>query len=141
MGHATESSADLTLDRELSGEWHATFSGNLSTIRQLENSSTLAAPTYPFYGPTEGQLVANSSIAGIDALSSGPVFMFFGGPAKASLGSSFRAEQFKSYEFTTSPMSRISRRPMRMCSAISGKSISPRALACESRTLRPMSTS
>jgi outer membrane cobalamin receptor len=107
-GHATESAANLSLDRELSGDWHANITGNFSTIQQLEDTNTSAAPTYSLNGPTDEQLVANSGVGGIDALGSGPVFRFYGGPAKASLGGSFRAEQFKSYEFTASPMARIS---------------------------------
>ena len=107
-GHAAASAASLSLDRGLSGDWHANITANFSAIKQLEDTSTSPAPTYPFNGPTSEQLLANSEVGGIDALGSGSVFKFYGGPAKASLGASFRSEQFKSYESTATPISGIS---------------------------------
>ena len=107
-GHAAASAASVSLDRELCGDWHANITGNFSTIKQLQNTSASSAPTYPFNGPTYEQLLANSEVGGIDALASGSVFKFYGGPAKASLGASFRSEQLKSYESTEFPIAGIS---------------------------------
>jgi iron complex outermembrane recepter protein len=108
VGHAAESAANISLDRALSGDWHANITGNFSTIQQLQATSTSSAPTYASNAATHEQLVANSGVGGIDALGSGSVFTFYGGPAKASLGGSFRSEQFKSYESTADPIARIS---------------------------------
>jgi len=107
-GHARESAATLSLDRHLFGDWHATITGNYSTIQQLENTGTFALPAYHLNGPTDEQLLANSDIGGIDALGSGSLVSVYGGAVKASFGSSFRTEHYKSYEFTGSPVTPIS---------------------------------
>jgi iron complex outermembrane recepter protein len=107
-GHATESAADVSLDRKLAGDWHASITGNFSSTRQLADTRTVAAPDSYFNGSTDEQLGANSAVRDIDALGSGSLFNFYGGAAKASLGGSYRAEQFKSYEFTGSAITGIS---------------------------------
>jgi outer membrane receptor protein involved in Fe transport len=106
-GRAAESAATLSLERNLFGDWYANITGNYSSIRQLENTSTFALPANQLDVSMGQQLSANSDIAGIDALGSGSLFNLPGGALKASLGGSFRTEQFKSHEFAAGPVTPI----------------------------------
>jgi len=93
-GHARQSAAIVSLDRDLFTDWHANITSSYSSIRQVDDINTSFAPS-GLPDSTDEQRRSDSDLGGFDGLMSGTLFALPGGKVKTVLGGSFRTEHFK----------------------------------------------
>ena len=96
-GSAQQLSATASIDRTLRGDWHAELTGNYSRNEQMSRSAT--AITQSTGNSNDALLqVATPSILDVNAMTQGSLVSIPGGPVKAALGVSARAERYDSID-------------------------------------------
>ena len=92
-GTVRQSGFDFSLERKLWSDWVIDLTGNYSSVRQTEDTPTVDG----FNGFTDSYQQATTSdsdLRSIDLLLNGSILSLPGGPLKAALGSSYRAEKY-----------------------------------------------
>src|SRR5262249_3321412 len=97
-GNAKQGTATLALDQALAGDWHMTFSGNYSKLRQF-NDSTNDATSATFSQHAITRTTVNTNVLDADLLATGSLFTLPGGAVKTAIGASYRHEKFDSRTF------------------------------------------
>ncbi len=94
-GSTKQFGATATLDHALFGDWHASLTGSYSKLEQGQDS-TNDAVFGAFSQHARAVVDINTEVTGADLLATGSLFSLPGGPVKAAVGTSYRAEQFES---------------------------------------------
>lgn len=95
-GHATQSSVVVNFTQGFLDTWTAGVTGNYSSVRQTNDTGSLATGGENLGGTESQHLQANSAIQSIDALVTGSLLHLPGGPLRISVGGAYRWEQFNS---------------------------------------------
>ncbi|MGC1520146.1 MAG: TonB-dependent receptor [Steroidobacteraceae bacterium] len=99
-GSARQLSATASIDRALRGDWHAELTGSYSRNEEMSRSTTAVMQSAG--NPNEALLQgATPSILDVNAMTQGSLLAIPGGPVKAALGVSARAERYDSIDLET----------------------------------------
>lgn len=96
VGRAAQSSVVVGFTQAFLDTWSAGVTANYSSVRQTNDSTSLALGSDTAGGNESQHLQANSAVYAIDSLLTGSLISLPGGPLKISMGVAYREEQFDS---------------------------------------------